>query len=74
MGVTMDLLGDGRVQAAVVQAVRAADDVELDHKKVLLTRQADSWGFKPQQLLDIDLAAVALAICIERWACDASPR
>ncbi len=42
---------------------------ELNHQQVLLTRQTSSTsGFKAELLFDIDGAAVALAVCIERWA------
>lgn len=69
VGVALELLADEAVQAAVVEALRSATEVELNKQVVLLTRQTSrSSGFPADVLFDIDRAAVALAVCIERWA------
>jgi hypothetical protein len=70
VGVTMELLGDGGVQAAVVAALGVADSVELGRQEVLLAGQTTGLGFKPELLFALDLAAVAVAVQVERWARD----
>jgi hypothetical protein len=69
VGVALELLADKAVQAAVVEALASATAVELNHQELLLTRQTTgASGFEPELLFAIDRAAVALAVCIERWA------
>ena len=70
VGVTMALLADEVVQAAVVEALGVAAEVELDRQEVLVTHQVTSSDFDPEQLLAMDQVAVAVAVCVERWARD----
>lgn len=69
IGVTMDVLSDGRVQAAVLECLRVASTVELSFSAVLVRRTENAtFGFAGATLDAIELATAALAIAIERWA------
>jgi len=73
LGLTMEVLSDPRVKLAALEALRVTSSVHLTRESVQLMRtETASSGFDGAELDAIELAAVALAIGIERAVKDAS--
>ncbi len=69
-GETMLLLADEGVRAALLEALRLAEHVSLTAVEVKLRAVKTGMlaSYSPGDLADVERAAIALAVAVERWA------